>query len=693
MKIKITRDLYSNRISKKLASNFIELGYGLQVEAMSAEMFFNRSFEPFYAYRHINKVWFDLLEDEADRNSNYETDWSVYDWCHSGYEHNAWFAFPGVAGGKMPITDESTFLIEKSPDYDIHISYVDCDYHGKYAMQVLNNSEIWGGLAQDGKYCFSNLTYHFRGAFKNIERADNIRIEIYKEGEISNPVAVIPIDGIQQKLTVKKAAFKVSEEGRYTFAIVIPPHSKLLCDDFSLMPEDNISGWKKSAVEAGRYIAPGVMRFPGGCFSSFYDWHEGIGKHRKPDYSWFWGGYNYNDVGIDELAQYIEAIGSEGMYCLNVHHPFKRHYEYVPANKMDEDPHNPNIRGANKHHRDMEKFANLENGAQEAANLVEYCNGDETTYWGAKRAENGHKKPYSIKYWEMDNETWRWFHADNYAETCVLYAKKMKEVDPSIKIGIDSYTYSVEELPIMLEIAGKHIDFIADRGSDEDIFKKKIHIIKTYNEKNDTDIHYCNTEWLPLEGVDKANFVARAGGVTKSYMFSKWYYALNAARTLMMWHRSGSIVDFVNFNNWANTHAQCAIETTKEGSFITAAGEILHLFANSKAAFTLKWDGYQPKRTDEFQVQMSLTEEKDALVLHIMNRSDVEEELQIDVSAFFETGLGNGTTLYADNLFAMNTLTKKKLLSKNVVCEVKNGVIAMTAEKYSMSEIIISEGK
>lgn len=54
MKLKATKELYSDKISKKLASNFIELGYGLQVECMIAEMFFNRSFEPFYPYRDIN---------------------------------------------------------------------------------------------------------------------------------------------------------------------------------------------------------------------------------------------------------------------------------------------------------------------------------------------------------------------------------------------------------------------------------------------------------------------------------------------------------------------------------------------------------------------------------------------------------------------------------------------------------------
>ena len=109
--LKATNKKWSDRISKKLSSNFIELGYGLQVEGMSAEMFFNRSFEPFFPYRHINKVWFDLLEDENDPSSRYETDWSVFDWYHSSYEHNPWFAFPGSCT-VMPITDDVDFIVK-----------------------------------------------------------------------------------------------------------------------------------------------------------------------------------------------------------------------------------------------------------------------------------------------------------------------------------------------------------------------------------------------------------------------------------------------------------------------------------------------------------------------------------------------------------------------------------------------------
>ena len=141
MKLTATQRFHSTPISRKLASNFIELGYGLQVEGMAAEMFFNRSFEPFYPYRLINKLWYDLLEDETNLASRCETDWRVFDWYHSGYEHNAWFAFPGVAGHQL-IEDDSTFVIEQSPTADVRIGYCNDACHGDHAMKVENNSDV-----------------------------------------------------------------------------------------------------------------------------------------------------------------------------------------------------------------------------------------------------------------------------------------------------------------------------------------------------------------------------------------------------------------------------------------------------------------------------------------------------------------------------------------------------------------------
>ena len=689
MKLTATTSYHSTPISPKLASNFIELGYGLQVEGMIAEMFFNRSFEPFYPYRMINKLWFDLLEDENDHSSRCETDWRVFDWYHSGYEHNAWFAFPGTAG-HQPIGDDSTFVIEQSPTADVRIGIVEGGCHGEHAMCVVNDSDDLGGLAQDGKYCFCGVTYTFKGKIKLLSGNPALRVAVYREGSVSDPVATCALDPIGDDYTPVQATFTVPAEGRYTFVLLLQPYTSVLCDDFSLLPHDAIRRMKKSAVEAGAYVAPAVVRWPGGCFASFYNWRDGVGDYRPPMKSYFWGGYQYNDVGTDELASYAEAIGGESMICVNVHHPFKRYFDYVPPENLDKDPNDLSIHAA-RHGRDLLHFANIEQGAREAAAWVEYCNGDASTEGGRARIANGREKPYNVKYWEMDNEVHRWFTPEQYAHTCVIYSKAMKAVDPTIKIGIDTYSYNLEGLEKMLEIAGMDIDFIADRGFDEGALQKKLAVLHAYNQAHSTYLRYSNTEWLPLNGTDIYNMVPRGENkVTKCYLFSKWAYALDAAAILMMWQRYGQDIDFINFNNLANTHAQSAIETPKEGAYPTAAGMMLHRFAHTRAYRTLKIEDYHPHRNDPLQMQLSVNEQGTALVLNVLNKSGEDGEISLDLGTFaVADGRFEGISLAADSLVSMNQLDDMQIKELPVSLTVEGRVASVCAKAFSFAEYVI----
>ena len=694
IQLKATTTPHSTPISKKLASNFIELGYGLQVEGMAAEMFFNRSFEPFYPYREINKHWFDLHYEEWNFAKGYEKDWRVFDWYHSSYEHNAWFAFPGVAGHQL-IEDESTFLIESSPTADVRIGYVEDACHGKYAMKVENNSDGIGGLAQEGKYLFAGARYDFKGKIKLAKGDPWLTVAIYEEGTVGNPVVTCHLNEIGEDFTEVSASFNGPDdpaEGRYTFALLLPPHTTVICDDFTLTPSDAIGGFKKNAVEAGKYVSPKVMRWPGGCFASFYNWRDGVGPNRPPMYSYFWGGYQYNDIGTDELATYVEAVGGESMICINMFHPLKRFYDSASEHAKACDPNDPQHGDGDwLHGRDLPQFMDKEEGAREAAAWVEYCNGDETTEGGRARIANGRVKPYNVKYWEMDNEIHRWFHGDEYAEACVMYSRAMKAVDPTIKIGMISYCHGGKALERMVEIAGMDIDFLADRGFDEGELQFKLGIIDRFNKAHGTNIRYCNTEWLPLNGADVCNMVPRSElRHNKCFMFSKWSYALDAAAILMMWQRYGQSIDFINFNNWANTHAQSVIETPKEGAFVAASGMMLHRFAHTEAYQTLQIEGYHAKRDDAVQVQLSINEAGDALVLNLLNRSEEDDEVELDLSAFaVAEGEVTGILLVGDDLLALNKLGEENIREVAASVTVEGNTVKAAARRLSYGEYVI----
>lgn len=689
MKLKATNRYHGTPISKKLASNFIELSFGFQESGLGAEMFFNRSFEPFVPYRTIHKMCSYMLSEDENPGSSYEPNWRKLEWYHSAYEHNAWFAFPGTAGYQS-VYDDATFVINDSPSADVHIELIPDKTHGEYAMRVVNGGEDCGGLAQDGKYCFAGVKYDFKGEIRKISGGGCLYAAFYKEGTTAEPICVKKISDVGADYETVKAELTVEENGRYTFALLIPHNSEYVCDDFSLRPSDALHGFKRSAVDAGEYIAPKVMRWPGGCFASFYDWRDGVGRERKPGYSYFWGGYQYNDVGTDELASYAEDIGGESMICINMYHPFKRYFDYVPRESLDGNPNDKTLY-ASPHGHDLPQFTDLKQGALDAAAWVEYCNGDLSTEGGRQRAANGREKPYNVRYWEMDNEAFRWFKAEEYAEACVIYSKAMKAVDPEIKIGMESYAFTYEELNKMINIAGKYIDFFADRGIDESELESKIAIIKNYNEKHGTNIKYCNTEWVPMNGADLYNFIPKSERMkSRCIIFNKWSYALETAENLMTWQRHGEDVDFVCFSAYANNHSQAAIEMPKEDAYINPSGIILSKFANTKAFRTLVIEDYHPKRKDPIQVQLSLNEAGDALVLNLLNKSECDENIELDLSAYPVTdGEYSGYILCADSLTATNMPGNESVCEFKSTVSVEDTTVKTMIKKLSFSEHMI----
>ncbi len=298
-------------------------------------------------------------------------------------------------------------------------------------------------------------------------------------------------------------------------------------DDFSLKPTDNYYGWRQEAVEVFKKVNPGVVRFPGGCFASFYDWKEGIGplSERVPTDSYFWGGQNYNDVGTAEFAMLCKAAGSEMMMCVNVYHPSKRQYDVdfpTARNKLD---------------YEFPKFMSLTEGAKAAADWVAYCNLPAGTHPMADlRASHGFPEPFGVRFWELDNEVFRWFEAEDYAWAAVVYSME--------------------------------IDFLADRADAGPTTRAMIAKVREYNASHGTAIKYCDTEWLAYNTETKrdAYNMSSGGDATKSFMFSKWIYALNLLKNFMGFQRMGDEMLFVNVNNLANTHSQCVMDTPKEGA-------------------------------------------------------------------------------------------------------------------------------
>ncbi len=187
------------------------------------------------------------------------------------------------------------------------------------------------------------------------------------------------------------ASFSIVGLGRGSFSV----------RSLSLMPADNLNGWRRDAVGLLRDLGATVYRWPGGNFVSGYDWRDGIGPRdeRPPRPNPAWAGVESNDVGIHEFLDLTRLLGAE---------------PYVAVNMGLGTP-------------------------EEAAALVEYANASTRTALGRLRAQNGRPPPFGVSWWGVGNEmfgNWQlgFMPVARYVKKHNQAALAMKAADPSIRL-------------------------------------------------------------------------------------------------------------------------------------------------------------------------------------------------------------------------------------------------------------------
>lgn len=190
----------------------------------------------------------------------------------------------------------------------------------------------------------------------------------------------------------------------------------------SLMPADNVQGFRPDTIALLRQLHSGFWRLPGGNFLSGWNWYDSVGDidKRPPMFDHAWNAMQTNDVGMDEFMTLCKLIGVEPYICVNA------------------------------------GFGDAHSAAEE----VEYINGSVNTHMGAWRAKNGHPQPYHVKYWNIGNEPWGTFQL-GYTELkyYVLkhndFAKAMRKVDPSITLIASGWM--LEDMNLKGEMRAKYV--------------------------------------------------------------------------------------------------------------------------------------------------------------------------------------------------------------------------------------------
>lgn len=216
---------------------------------------------------------------------------------------------------------------------------------------------------------------------------------------VRQTVPLGPLTKDYQKYTF---SFQAESSGAARFEIVGTGTGSFHVGAVSLMPADNLDGWRPDAIAVLKSLHSGVYRFPGGNFVSAHDWHDAIGDpdKRPPVFDPVWRALQPNDIGTDEFMTMCKLLGVE---------------PYITVNAGTGDD-------------------------WSARELVEYCNGAVTTPMGKLRAANGHPEPYAVKFWGIGNEMWGITYQygamklNQFEYKHNQFARAMKQVDPTIQL-------------------------------------------------------------------------------------------------------------------------------------------------------------------------------------------------------------------------------------------------------------------
>lgn len=195
---------------------------------------------------------------------------------------------------------------------------------------------------------------------------------------------------------------------------------KISLDHISLFPKDTFlqkeNGLRADIASMLKDLKPKFMRFPGGCLvhdgslnaddrDSMYRWKNTIGDvTKRPARRSNWGYNQTLGLGYYEYFCFCEEIGTKALPVL-------------PG-------------GYNPHRQISAPLSEIGEWVQDALDLIEFANGDETTEWGKIRAELGHKEPFNLEYIAIGNEE----VGEAFFERYPFFHKAIKEKYPDIKI-------------------------------------------------------------------------------------------------------------------------------------------------------------------------------------------------------------------------------------------------------------------
>jgi alpha-N-arabinofuranosidase len=461
----------------------------------------------------------------------------------------------------------------------------------------------------------------------------NGRIILKASSGIEKAIVTLKWDDKKEILEIKDIArdysvypLKFKSSGLVHDAVIsIEPVGKgnLWIGTVSLMPSDNVEGFRSDVLTLLRELNSPVYRWPGGNFVSGYNWRDGIGDRdkRPPRKNPAWQGVEANDVGIHEFLRLCELIKTE---------------PYIAVN------------------------AGLGN-SDEAMAEVQYTNGDENTAMGKLRTANGHSKPWVVKFWSIGNEMygdWQLGHmsTEQFVAKNNEFADKMRSADPSIKL------ISVGDLgdwdKMVLANCSDKMDYISEHFYKQDyhggglmthvkqipdaIREKAVahrEYRKTIPQLNGKDIRICMDEWNYWYGPHIY------GELGTRYFFRD---AMGIAAGLNEYSKNSDIIFMANYAQTVNVIG--CIKTSTTHSVFDATGQVLKLYRQKFGTIPVEITG----ETRPLDIGATLTAGGDTLTISVVNPTWDVVQFPLSVTGAEASGSSEIWSVVAPDVMSTN---------------------------------------
>lgn len=300
--------------------------------------------------------------------------------------------------------------------------------HPNNAHYALLNADGQGGGLQNGGFDGIVLKkgdkYNLSLFAHNITAQKmNLLIRLVQNGTVSGQTKLRVTGSSWKKIS---ATFTASADADAAVLQIIPDTKGMTAlDMISLFPQKTFrnrpNGLRPDLAQALADLHPKFMRFPGGCvahgdgLANIYQWKETIGplEERKPQRN-IWGYHQSKGLGYYEFFQFCEDIGCEPL----------------PVLAAGVCCQNSSTGGAGQQGGiSMEAMPQY---VQDVLDLIEWANGDaNTTSWGKKRAQEGHPKPFNLKYIGIGNED---LISKVFEERYLMIVKAVKARYPDITV-------------------------------------------------------------------------------------------------------------------------------------------------------------------------------------------------------------------------------------------------------------------